>query len=116
MLSSVGVWTRLPLDREAAGAPVVAGTCRACRLYAAAQAPISGNSSVLPVSDRVCGPGAGADTITGLEGAEANPAAFPEPGVPLPPHALASASGTAVTAASSTRYRSATDRYPSFSA
>jgi hypothetical protein len=71
---------------------------------------------VLPVSDRVCGAGAGADGITGLAGAEANPAEIPEPGFALPAHALANARGTAITAASSTRYPSATDRCLSLSA
>src|SRR5258706_9904453 len=112
-----------PLDACCIPAPepvplVVMDTFGYWRWYAAAQSPISGNSSVLPVSERACGPGAGVDGMppTGPDDADGNPGAVGEPGFVPPPHAATSASGTAVTTASSIRYRSATDRCPSLSA
>src|SRR5215469_9211787 len=72
--------------------------------YALVQLLITGASKVLPASDSDCDPGAG-------------PVGIPPPGapsaarvvvVPLPPHAVARASGTMMAAASSTRDLSGT--------
>src|SRR5215470_15839014 len=127
MLSITGLVIRSPLDKKASEAPtstvpaeaaaiplpepvapVVKDTFGCCCRYAAAQERHSGASSVLPVSDRVIGPGAG-------------PAGMPPPGdaaaeasgivaVPVPPlHPAASVSGRTAPAASSRRDLSATD-------
>src|SRR5262245_29099993 len=99
-------------------AAVVIDTFGYCRWYAAAQVPISWASSVLPVSDRVCDPGAGAEGNgpPGADNADDNPGVLPELALPPPLHAVTRTSGTAVATASSFRYRSATDRCPSLSA
>jgi hypothetical protein len=76
--------------------------------------PISWASNVLPVSDRVRDPGAGAEGMgpPGAGNADDNPEALGEPAFPPPLHAVTRTSGIAVATASNTRYRSATDHAP----
>src|ERR1700733_9706449 len=101
-----------PADAAAIPAPepvpaVVTVTFGYCRWYPAAHAPMRGNSSVLPVSVRVCGPAAGVSTGAPApdDAADNAGADVPDAEPPLLPHATVSMSGTAATAASSNRYR-----------
>src|SRR5260370_30286127 len=127
MLSIAGLVTRSPLDRKASDAPmstfpaeasamplpepvaaVAIDTLACCPRYAAAQARNSGNSSVLPVSERFCCPGAGPDGMPppGDAAAASGIEALPVPGL----HAAARVSGRTAAVASSRRDLSATDR------
>jgi hypothetical protein len=68
---------------------------------------MSGNSSVLPVSARVCDPAAGVSTGAPApdDAADKAGADVPDAEPPPLPHATVSMSGTVATAASSNRYR-----------